>query len=54
MGRVKLKEDSAEHQGGTESHDAEAQAALPAAWTDIRDRGGDAYGLVSPCACNQL
>lgn len=54
MGRATPKEDSAEHQGGTEGHDAEAQAALPAAWTDIRDRGGDTYGLVSPCACNQL
>lgn len=52
-GRAKRQEDSTEHQGGTERHDAEAQAALPAARTDIRD-GGDAYGLVSPCACNQL
>lgn len=53
IGRANQVEDSAEHQGGTEGHDAETQAALPAARTDIRD-GGDAYGFVNPCACNQL
>ena len=53
IGRAKRVEDPGEHQGGTEGHDAEAHAALPAARTDVRD-GGDAYGRVSPCACNQL
>ena len=53
MRGTRQEQDSAQDQRGTERDGAEAQAALPAARTDVRG-GSDGYGLVSPWVSSQL